>query len=257
MKKIIFSLLLTALCSHAATAADTLTVRIKGMRCGECAHKVKTALRQDKGVGGITFNLERRTATIAYDPAQTCADSICARLAATKRYKASPYSPTEVIRRGYGQRIDDMHCQKCVDRITDRLGKMEGIDSIGPHLDKHYIFIRYDANRTDKAAIRARLNGIGYTPVNYYTSDKIDWAYYLIPAEQATQETIDNLLAIDGVEDVNVNAKRKSLAITYFSKEISADKLLAEVQKAGIKATMPKPHVCSEEKGSYRDSVTK
>jgi copper ion binding protein len=248
MKKLICSLLLTAVFSAAAQASDTLTVRIKGMRCEECAHKVKNVLRKDTGVGGIQFNLERRTATIAYDPAKTSADSIRAHLDATGRYKSSPYSPTEVIRRGYGQRIDDMHCKKCSDRIMDRLGKMEGIDSLAPHLDKHYMFIRYDANRTCKADIRALINKIGYTPVNYYTSDKIDWAYYNIPAEQATQETIDGILAIDGVEDVNTNARRKSLAVTYFKQEISADKLLDEIKKLGINAVVPKPHECKEEK---------
>jgi copper ion binding protein len=248
MKKLILSLLLAAMCSGAAQASDTLTVRIKGMRCEECAHKVKTALRKIDGVGGIQFNLERRTATIAYDPAKTCTDTINARLAATGRYKASAYSPTDVIRRGYGQRIDDMHCKKCSDRIMERLGKMEGIDSLAPHLDKHYMFIRYDANRTCKADIRALLNKIGYTPVNYYTSDKIAWAYYNIPAEQATQETLDGILALDGVEDVNANAKRKSLAVTYFKEEVSAEKLLEEIQKMGINAVVPKPHVCDEEK---------
>jgi len=54
------------------------------------------------------------------------------------------------------------------------------------------------------------------------------------------------VLAIEGVEDVNANARRKSLAVTYFSKEISADKLLEEIQKAGIQAVVPKPHECSE-----------
>lgn len=229
-----------------ASAADTLTVRIKGMRCEECAHKVKTVLRKDAGVGGIQFNLERRTATIAFDRTKTSADSICAHLAATKRYKASPYSPTEVIRRGYGQRMDDMHCKKCADRIISKLSEMEGIDSLAPHLDKHYMFIRYDANKTTKADIRAAINKIGYTPVNFYTSPDIAWAYYNIPAEQATQETIDNVLAIDGVEDVNANPKRKSLAVTYFTKETTAEKLLEDIQKAGIKVVVPKPHVCKE-----------
>ena len=248
MKKILLLavILHSTLFTLHAMAADTLTVRIKGMRCEECAHKVKTVLRKDAGVSGIQFNLERRTATIAYDATKTSADSINAHLAATGRYKSSPYSPTDVILRGYGLRIDDMHCKKCSDRIMDRLSKMEGIDSMAPHLDKHYMFIRYDANRTDKAAIRALINKIGYTPVNYYTSDKIAWAYYNIPAEAATQDNIDAVLAIDGVEDVNANARRKSLAVTYFSKEISADKLLEEIQKAGIQAVVPKPHECSE-----------
>ena len=245
MRRILL-LVLTAATLQAASATDTLTVRIKGMRCEECAHKVKNVLRKDAGVAGIQFNLERRTATIAFDATKTSADSICAHLAATKRFAASPYSPSDVIHRGFGLRIDDMHCKKCSDRIMGRLSKMEGIDSMAPHLDKHYMFIRYDANKTDKAAIRGLITKTGYTPVNYYTSDKIAWAYYNIPAEAATQENIDAVLAIEGVEDVNANARRKSMAVTYFAKEISADKLLEEVQKAGIQAVVPKPHVCSE-----------
>ncbi len=246
MKRILL-MTLAAMTLQLASATDTLTVRIKGMRCAECAHKVKKVLRQDAGIGGIQFNLERRTATIAFDKTKTCADSICAHLDATGRYKTSPYSPQDVIIRGYGQRIDDMHCKKCSDRIMDRLGKMQGIDSLAPHLDKHYIFIRYDANVTDKAAIRAMLNKTGYTPVNYYTSPKINWLYLNIPAEQATAETIETVLAMEGVEDVNANALRKSLAITFFTDQTNADKLVAEIQKAGIKAVLPKPHVCDEE----------
>ena len=144
-------------------------------------------------------------------------------------------------------RIDDMHCKKCSDRIITRLQQLEGIDSLAPHLDKHYMFIRYDANRTSKADIRAVINKLGYTPVNYYTSDKISWAYYNIPVEQATKETVDAVLAIDGVEDANVNARRKSLAVTFFSKKLSRDQLLTAIQQAGIKVVVPPPHVCSEE----------
>ena len=241
------ALLLLSSMGMSAATVDTLTVRVKGMRCAECAHKVKTALRKDAGVGALDFNLERRTVTIAYDKQKTCVDSIYAHLAATKRYKATPYSPTEVIHKGMGQRMDDMHCQKCADRIMSRLSQMEGIDSMAPHLDKHYMFIRYDANRTCKADIRAMLNKIGYTPVNYYTSPKISWLYLNIPADQATPETIETVLALNGVEDVNANAMRKSLAVTFFTDETTADKLIADIQAAGIQAVVPKPHVCTEE----------
>jgi len=228
-------------------SSDTLTVRIKGMRCSECGHKVKTALRQNPAIGALDFNYERRTVRIAYDAQQVTADSIYSLLAATRRYKATPYSPTDVIRRGYGQRIADMHCRKCADRITSRLMQIEGMDSVGPKLDKHYIFIRYDANRTSRADIRRVLNNMGYTPCNYYTSPKIEFGYYLIPAEQATQETMDAVLALDGVEDVNANPKRKAMAVTFFNDETTADRLLADIRALGIKAELPKPHVCSEE----------
>ena len=230
-----------------AQTTDTLTVRIKGMRCGECAHKVKDVVKKGPGIQGITFNIERRTATIAYDRTQTCADSIRAHLAATGRYKASDYSPTDTIMRGMGLRIDDMHCQRCYDRISQRLQTMEGIDSMAPHLDKQYIFVRYDANKTSKDDIRRMLGGLGFTPVNYYSSPKVQFAYYTIPAEAVSQETIDEVLTLTGVEDVNVNERQKSLAVTYFNDETSAEQLLADIKAAGIEAVVPAPHECKEE----------
>ncbi|MBQ3631765.1 MAG: copper ion binding protein [Prevotella sp.] len=230
---------------HAMTV-DTLTVRIKGMKCEECAHKVMTAVRQLPGIDNVKSNIERRTTTVTFDPALTCRDSIEARLAATGRFKASPYSPDEVIRRGFGLRIDDMHCQNCANRITKRLSQIEAIDSMSPHLDKHYIFIRYDANRTCKADIRAAIGQLGYTPVNYYSGPKVSYAYYNIPAEQATQETVDEVIIITGVEDVNVNQQKQSLAVTFFTDETNADQLLADIRQAGIKAELPPAHECKE-----------
>jgi len=238
--------ILSSLFFSSATAQDTLTVRIKGMKCEECGHKVMVAVKQLPGIESMRFNYERRTSTIVYDPAQTCADSIRARLAATGRFKASAYSPTEVIRRGFGLRMDDMHCQNCANRIAAKLQQMEGIDSMSPHLDKHYFFIRYDANRTCKDTIRTALKGLGFTPVNYYTGPKVGYAYYNIPAAQATQQTMDEVLILDGVEDVNVNAQRQSMAVTFFTDETNADRLLADILAAGIKAQVPPPHECKE-----------
>ncbi len=248
MKKMM-TIIMASLLSMGAMAAntDTVTVRVKTMRCEDCGHKVRNALMKNPGVGAMEFNYERRTVKIAYDPQKTDIDSIYRSIAVTKRYKASAYSPTEVIRRGYGQRIADMHCQKCADRITKRLYQMNGMDSLGVHLDKQWVFIRYDANKTSKAEIREVLNGLNFTPVNYYTSDKVDYAYYNIPIEQATEENLESIMAIDAVDDVNVNKRRKTMAITYFCQEISAEKLLEEIHKAGIKAEIPAPHECKEE----------
>ena len=234
--------------SSAAAQSSILTVRIKGMRCNECGHKVKNVLRKNPGVGTMEFDYERRTVKIAYDAQKTCTDSIYSALERTGRYKAIPYDPTEVIRRGFGQRIADMHCQKCYDRIEKRLSQLEGIDSMAPHLDKQYIFIRYDANRTDRATIRNILNELGFTPCNFYSDPKIGFGYYLLPENQANEETIETVLALDGVEDVNVNAKRKTLAYTFFKDETNAERLYSEILKAGIKAKEPKPHECKEEK---------
>ena len=230
-----------------AQTIDTLTVRIKGMRCEECAHKVKNVLKKGPGIQGIHFNIERRTAAIAFDPTLTSADTIQAHLAATVRYKASAYSPADTILRGMGLRIADMHCQKCYNRISQRLQTLEGIDSMAPHLEKGYIFVRYDANKTCKADIRRLIGDLGFTPVNYYSGPKVSYAYYNIPPERVSQETIDEVLMLDGVEDANVNAKKNSLAVTFFTDETNADKLQTDIKAAGIVAVVPPAHECKEE----------
>ena len=248
IKKVLIAmtLMLIAQLGVMAQDIDTLTVRIKGMRCEECAHKVKNVVKKLPGIDGITFNIERRTASIAFDKNHVCADSIKGRLAATVRYKASAYSPTDTIMRGFGLRIADMHCQNCYNRISQRLQGEVGIDSMAPHLDKSYIFVRYDANKTCKAEIRKAIGGLGFTPVNYYSGPKVSYAYFNIPAEQVSQETIDEVLMLEGVEDANVNGKQKSLAVTFFTDETNADKLQNDIKAAGITITVPPTHECDE-----------
>ena len=67
-------------------------------------------------------------------------------------------------------------------------------------------------------------------------------------SRQANDETMETVLALDGVEDVNVNAKRHTLAYTFFNDETTAERLIGEIRQAGIKAQEPKPHECKEEK---------
>lgn len=248
MKKVLLlaAAILTTITMTAAT--ETIVFRVKGMRCEDCAHKVSTVLTKILGVENLNFDLEKRTVTVDYDAAQTCGDSIKARLDRTGRYKTSVYNENDVIRRGIGLQMGDMHCKNCADRIMNHLQTMAGIDSLAPHLDKQYMFIRYDANKTCKADIRQALQELGFTPVNYYTSKDISFAYFNIPQEACTEATIDEVLALDGVDDANVNPKRKSLAITYVNKDTSAEKLLQAIHGAGIEATVPPAHQCKENK---------
>lgn len=237
MTKKLFTLLLLFSTANAAMSAsiDTLVVRIKAMRCEECAHKVVLALNGKPGVEGLLFDLEKRTVAIAYDPAKTNTDSICATLVATKRYKPSTYDPKEKIRRGMGLKADEMKTEADAEFIKKNLYEMVGMDSVGPNLAKGYIFVRYDANKTTKATIREKLKEIGFTPVNYYTSNIISFAYFKIPTEAANDATIETVLSLDGVDDANVNPAKGSLAITYENTVTNPEKLLADIKAEGIK----------------------
>ncbi|MCR5271192.1 MAG: cation transporter [Prevotella sp.] len=224
---------------------DSFTIRIKTMSGEECAHKVKNRLLKEDGVERLSFDLEKRTATISYDHTKICADSITSILNGT-RYKASPYNENDTILCGMELQMSDMHCQNCANRIMKRFEGMEGIDSMAAHVDKHSVFFRYDANRTCKADIREVLGEMGFTPVNYYTSKDISYAYFLIPEDTDIDEAIDMGLSLGAVDDANANKRRHSLAITYANKYTTEEKLLEGLRSAGINATLPAPHECKE-----------
>lgn len=250
MKKTV--LFLAALClslgMRAADDSDTLTVRVDGMHCDHCAHKVKTLLKKSEGVDKVMTNIERHTVTIAYDPAVVTADTLQARLAATKRYAPAPYSPADVIAAETGLHIDDMHCGKCANRITARLEQVEGVDSIIPHVGKHYVTVKYDANKTSKAVIRQTVLDAGYTPVAHYKSEAASYAYFLLPEDKADDAAADAALLVEGVDDVAVNSRRHAMAVTFDNRKTTADKILAQLVAQGIPAQVPPPHECKEEK---------
>ena len=230
MKKTILVVLMSVLCSGLSTAvADSVTLRIKSMRCEECAHKVNKALRSSDAVENVVFNLERRTVTIEYDGQRLTQDSIESILISTKRYKPSPYDPKEKIRRAMGLKTEEMQTAADSARVVKELWTIEGMDSVVPRMDKRYVFIRYDANKTDKATIVKRLTEAGFTPVSYYTSKVISHAYIKIPTVAATRELTEEVLALDGVDDANVNPQRGTLAITYLNDQTTAEKLEEQV----------------------------
>ena len=143
--------------------------------------------------------------------------------------------------------IEDMHCKKCATRISQRLLKQPGIDQVDADIANHKVTVSFDGDQTAADSICAFVTKIGYTPVSACNCGKGAYAYFLVPAEQATPATVAAAKAIKGVHAANVSTLRKALAIKYHHKEISEQQLLEALQQAGIQATLPKPHVCKEE----------
>ena len=232
MKKLLSILLAFTLAFPFTMSADNVTIRIKAMRCEECAHKVGKALNAHQGINSLDFNLERRTVTVDYDPALISTDSINAILKKTGRYQPSVYNPNDVIRKAMGLQVEEMQSMDDLIRIMNNLYKVEGMDSVVPHLEQHWVFVRYDANRTDRATIISSLMKGGFTPVAHYTDSRISHAYFKFsPAGVDAEGTADEVLALDGVDDVCYNPQLGSLAITYLNDQISKEKLEEEVNQ--------------------------
>ena len=143
--------------------------------------------------------------------------------------------------------IDDMHCKKCATRIRTRLLRHQAIDTMEDDILQHNITVSFDGDQITADSIRAIITKVGYTPVSACKCGKGAYAYLIIPAEQATAESISKAKAIAGVEDANVSKLRKALAVKYHHKEISEQQLITALQQAGLQVSLPKPHVCSEE----------
>lgn len=246
MMKRLFSLMILAISiSAVAQQSETLQWRIEDMHCDHCAHKVMTALTQDSGVSDVDINIERRVATVTYDASKTTPDKIKSQLDGT-RYVPTAYSASDVIMREKTYRIEDMHCGNCARRISNALGQIAGVDSLDSDIDKHTFFVKYDANKTSRDNIRATINSLGYTPVSYYTQDIVAYAYFILPEGSISEDLVDKAMEIEGVADANTSTKNHSLAISYDTTEITADKLMEELKSRDIKVEVPKPHECME-----------
>ena len=56
----------------------TSTLNIQGMTCGGCVKSVTGALQREAGVSSVEVVLEKASATVEYDPAQTSPDQLVA-----------------------------------------------------------------------------------------------------------------------------------------------------------------------------------
>lgn len=232
-KKIVLFIiaLFTSVSYVSAQQLDTLTMRIKGMKCAECGHKVYTRIvdRIPDGIEDMWFDYEKRIASVAYDPQKTNAEQIKAQIAGT-RYNPTSYSKNDIIIRGMGLRMNELNTEADAKKAVAALQGKVGIDSLAPHIDRHYLFIRYDANKTSKAEIRSLLNAQNFTPTNYYSSPTVEYGYFHKPGIKDDEATREKIMTIDGVEDFNINTTSEVVAITYFNDTLSADKLKQEMK---------------------------
>lgn len=58
----------------------------------------------------------------------------------------------------------DISCDHCKRTIERELGAVEGVEAVSVSVADRRVDIRYDVDRLDPAALRARLTDLGYPP---------------------------------------------------------------------------------------------
>jgi copper chaperone CopZ len=59
-------------------SAETVTLPVAGMTCGNCARSVERKLTATSGVSNAKVNLEAASATVKFDPSQTAVPKLIA-----------------------------------------------------------------------------------------------------------------------------------------------------------------------------------
>ncbi|WP_312909235.1 heavy metal translocating P-type ATPase [Natronosalvus caseinilyticus] len=62
-------------------------------------------------------------------------------------------------------RVPEMDCSSCATKIERSLGGVDGVAEIDPAVASGRLLVRYDPERTDESAIRARIESVGYDVV--------------------------------------------------------------------------------------------
>lgn len=74
--KVVFFALLPASAAF-ADSSQIVVMDLKNVRCYACMHTVKNALEKVPGVSDTQLDLEKKTATVKFDPVKTNPEMLC------------------------------------------------------------------------------------------------------------------------------------------------------------------------------------
>ncbi|MDQ3930149.1 MAG: heavy metal translocating P-type ATPase, partial [Chloroflexota bacterium] len=125
--------------------------------------------------------------------------------------------------------VGGMTCASCVRRVERALSKVEGVQSAGVNLATERATVKFDAEKTTPAALRAAIERAGYTvPTNEE----------LLPIEGMTcascvRRVEKSLARLPGVENVAVNLATEQASIRYNPAMVGHEEFRKAVEKAG------------------------
>lgn len=86
--------------------------------------------------------------------------SVAVGMAQDTKSKAKPKTETETVTVTY---VVDMHCQNCVDKLTDRLSFLKGVKDCKISLTKKTVTLKFDPSKIEEKTFVETINKSGYT----------------------------------------------------------------------------------------------
>ena len=159
-------------------AVGRVRLSVGGMTCQGCAGRVETGLRSVPGVHSVEVDLQGGAADVEFEPAKTGVEAL--RQAVTDAgYRAGPAAPSDAngpaplgaaapARAPRIERadflIEGMTCASCVAAVENAVSSLAGVERCEVNLANRSALARFDAAKTDTAAIFAAVRAAGYEP---------------------------------------------------------------------------------------------
>ncbi|MFO1461815.1 MAG: heavy metal translocating P-type ATPase [Verrucomicrobiota bacterium] len=145
-----------------STAGNSTTLRVGGMDCSSCAHRVTQALTSVPGVASATVDLSAGSASIRWQPSAPV-DPPALVAAVTAAGYSAQFAPKEsgnTVR----LRIGGMDCANCARKVTAALTGVAGVDSATVDLPTQRANVRWKPDQTGNSAdLVAAVAAAGYT----------------------------------------------------------------------------------------------
>ena len=159
-------------------AVGRVRLSVGGMTCRGCAGRVETGLRSVPGVHSVEVDLQGGAADVEFESGKTAVEAL--RQAVTDAgYRAGPAPasaanglvlpggaspPSEPRLERADFLIEGMTCAGCVAAIENAVSSLAGVERCEVNLANRSALARFDAAKTDTAAIFAAVRAAGYEP---------------------------------------------------------------------------------------------
>ena len=135
------------------SSVQTLDIGVQGMTCASCVGRVERGLNKVGGVEAASVNLATERASVRFDPAQTDAQTLIAKV------RDVGYQP---VTAELELPITGMTCANCVNRVERALSKVEGVLSATVNLASERAHVEYLPASTAPGQLRAAVKAAGY-----------------------------------------------------------------------------------------------
>ena len=223
---------------------DKVHISVLGMTCQSCVKTIKHALSAVSGVKGVEVSLEDKEAVINYNP--TLTNPVALRDIIDDVGFEATLPDSQNLQQNVVISVEGMTCNSCVRTIEQKIGELDGVNSIAVSLKNKNAEILYSPSKIGAERLRIAIDDMGFEAKliddGVCMSDK-DIRTAVIRVEGMTcmscVKTIKGGMSIaTGVEDIEVSLADKRAVIQYNPKLTNEESLSAQIEDMGFIASL-------------------